>query len=93
LFEELRLCHADGSFRKRLAAIARMIAWRSLHASHQPSTLPLDHWHDYIGDPTLDDTIVGRLLHDARKIPLDESMRKKQTIADRTNICLNAEES
>ena len=43
------------------------------------SQLPLDHWHDYIGDPTLADAILDRLMHNAHKIHLeaDESMRKR----------------
>ncbi len=39
--------------------------------------LPVDKWHDQIGDPTLADAILDRLIHNAHKIPLKgESMRK-----------------
>jgi len=42
------------------------------------SQLPLQHWHEAIGDPTLADAILDRLLHNAHKIQLKgESMRKK----------------
>ena len=42
------------------------------------SQLPLNHWHDFIGDPTLADAILDRLIHNAHKIELKgESMRKK----------------
>jgi len=42
------------------------------------SQLPIEHWHDYIGDPTLADAILDRLLHNAHKIHLEgESMRKR----------------
>jgi DNA replication protein DnaC len=43
------------------------------------SQLPPDHWHEYIGDPTLADAILDRLLHNAHKIHLEgkESMRKQ----------------
>ena len=42
------------------------------------SQLPIDKWHDYIGEPTLADAILGRLVHNAHKINLKgESMRKK----------------
>lgn len=42
------------------------------------SQLPIDHWHEQIGDPTLADAILDRLVHSAHKIKLDgESMRKK----------------
>jgi DNA replication protein DnaC len=41
------------------------------------SQLPIDHWHEQIGDPTLADAILDRLVHSAYKIQLDgDSMRK-----------------
>ncbi len=44
------------------------------------SQLPLDKWHDLIGDPTLADAILDRLMHNAYKINLKgESMRKQQS--------------
>jgi DNA replication protein DnaC len=106
LFEELSVCHADGSFPKRLAAIAKVniliiddfaiapmgarertdllevlddrVGTRSTLVTSQ---LPIDHWHDYIGDPTLADAILDRLVHSAHKIHLEarESMRKNTT--------------
>jgi DNA replication protein DnaC len=76
LFEELTLCHADGSFRKRLAAIAKInvliiddfaiapIGPRERNdlleliddrvgtrSSIVTSQLPIEEWHDYIGEP------------------------------------------
>ncbi len=42
------------------------------------SQLPIDQWHEQIGDPTLADAILDRLVHSAHKIKLKgESMRKK----------------
>ena len=42
------------------------------------SQLPIDLWHEQIGDPTLADAILNRLVHSAHKIKLNgESMRKK----------------
>ena len=42
------------------------------------SQLPLQEWHAVIGDPTLADAILERLLHNAYKINLrGESMRKR----------------
>ena len=39
--------------------------------------LPIDLWHDAIGDPTLADAICDRIVHNAHKIILTgESMRK-----------------
>lgn len=43
------------------------------------SELPIDEWHAVIGDPTLADAILDRLVHNAHKINLrGESMRKRQ---------------
>ena len=105
LFEELGLCHADGSFRKRLAAIAKIdlvviddfaisplgprerndllellddrVGTRSTLITSQ---LPLELWHDYIGDPTLADAILDRLLHHAHKIHLEEVDAQKSRL-------------
>ncbi|MGH9520937.1 MAG: IS21-like element helper ATPase IstB [Terriglobales bacterium] len=104
LFDELGLCHADGSFRKRLAAIAKVdllviddFAISPLGARERndllellddrvggrstliTSQLPLELWHDYIGDPTLADAILDRLVHHSHRIELTgESLRKKR---------------
>jgi DNA replication protein DnaC len=44
------------------------------------SQLPSTKWHDYIGDATLADAILDRLLHNAHKLKLKgESMRKKMS--------------
>ncbi len=41
------------------------------------SQLPVDAWHQYIGDPTLADAILDRLIHTSHRLPLKgESMRK-----------------
>ena len=104
LFEELSLCHADGTFRKRLAAIAKIqlviiddfaispIGPRERNdllellddrvgsrASILTSQLPIEHWHEYLNDPTLADAIMDRLIHCSHKIHLQgkESMRKR----------------
>jgi DNA replication protein DnaC len=43
------------------------------------SQLPIDEWHDVIGDPTIADAILDRLVHSAYKIKLrGESMRKRK---------------
>lgn len=42
------------------------------------SQLPVEHWHETIGDPTLADAILDRLVHNAHRLPLaGESMRKR----------------
>lgn len=113
LFEELGLSHADGSFRKRLAALAKTqlividdFAISPIGARERTdllellddrvgsrstlitSQLPPEHWHDYIGDPTLADAILDRLLHSAHTIHLQgESMRRR---AARKNATANS---
>lgn len=42
------------------------------------SQLPADNWHEHIGDPTIADAILDRLIHNAHRINLKGgSMRKK----------------
>jgi DNA replication protein DnaC len=42
------------------------------------SQLPVEHWHEIIGDPTLADAILDRLVHNAYRLNLKgESMRKR----------------
>jgi DNA replication protein DnaC len=44
------------------------------------SQLPVDKWHAYIGEPTLADAIVDRLVHNAHHLKLrGDSMRKHRT--------------
>lgn len=41
------------------------------------SQLPVDHWHEALGDPTLADAILDRLVHHAYKIALKgDSLRR-----------------
>jgi len=43
------------------------------------SQMPIPHWHEQIGDPTIADSILDRLVHNAYRIELaGESMRKKR---------------
>ena len=43
------------------------------------SQMPVDHWHELIGDPTLADAILDRLIHNAHRLPLKGvSLRKKK---------------
>ena len=42
------------------------------------SQLPVASWHKQIGDPTIADSILDRLVHNAYRIEMNgESMRKK----------------
>ena len=43
------------------------------------SQLPIEHWHDVIGDPTFGDAILDRLVHHAHRITLKgPSMRRNK---------------
>ncbi|NWG75060.1 MAG: ATP-binding protein [Rubrivivax sp.] len=44
------------------------------------SQYPVSKWHDRIGEPTIADAILDRIVHNAHKIPLKgESMRKTRS--------------
>ena len=50
------------------------------------SQLPIEQWHGVIGDATLADAILDRLVHNAYRINLKgESMRKRQSTLTTTN--------
>lgn len=102
LFEELRIAHGDGSFTRRLVALAKIdllliddwglappsAAERSdllevlddrvgTRSTLITSQLPVKHWHEYLGEPTLADAILDRIVHAAHEVALTgESLRK-----------------
>jgi len=46
------------------------------------SQLPIDQWHDYIGEPTIADAILDRLVHRAHRIELrGDSLRKGEGLS------------
>jgi len=46
------------------------------------SQLPLDHWHVYLGDRTVADAILDRLVHNSYRVVLKgDSMRKHRGAA------------
>ena len=52
----------------------------NLRSTIVTSQLPVAHWHEYLGEATLADAILDRLVHNAYKIELKgESMRKHKT--------------
>jgi DNA replication protein DnaC len=49
------------------------------------SQLPIEKWHDVIGEPTFADAILDRLVHNAYRLDLNgESMRKTKTNHEQT---------
>ncbi len=51
------------------------------------SQLPIEKWHKVIGDPTLGDAILDRLVHSAHKLALKgDSLRKKQGKAKASSL-------
>ncbi len=49
------------------------------------SQLPVDTWHAYLGEPTLADAILDRIVHTSHRIELKvpgDSMRKPRTPVD-----------
>jgi len=43
------------------------------------SQLPSDRWHEYLGDPTLADAILDRVVHRAHRVTLTGPSRRKPT--------------
>jgi len=46
------------------------------------SQLPIRKWHEWIGDPTLADAILDRLVHNAYKVQLKGPSRRKTEATD-----------
>jgi DNA replication protein DnaC len=54
-----------------------------IHSTIIASQIPVENWHEVIGNPTLADAIMDRLIHNAYKMVLKgESMRKQKTKVD-----------
>jgi DNA replication protein DnaC len=102
LFDELRLAHADGTYPRLLARLARVDVlviddWGlsplkdgerrdlleimedryGLKSTIWTSQLPVEAWHDHIGDPTVADAICDRVVHNAHRIVLKGPSRRK----------------
>ena len=51
----------------------------SIRSTVLTSQVPVSHWHDQIGDPTIADSILDRLVHNAHRIELaGASIRKSK---------------
>lgn len=102
IFDELALAHADGTYPRFLAKLAKVDVlllddWglvplgdterRDLleiiedrygnRSTILTSQLPIERWHDHVGEATIADAICDRLLHNAHKIDLTGESRRK----------------
>lgn len=50
----------------------------NLRATIVTSQFPITHWHEAVGDPTLADAILDRVVHNAYKITLSGNSMRKQ---------------
>jgi DNA replication protein DnaC len=49
--------------------------------------LPVAQWHNMIGEPTIVDAILDRIIHNAHRIaPEDDSMRRKKAARPLTDV-------
>jgi DNA replication protein DnaC len=49
------------------------------------SQLPIDQWHAYLGDRTIADAILDRVVHNSYRLILKgESMRRHKTVANKS---------
>lgn len=69
----------DGQRRDLLEILEDRYASRSTLVTSQ---LPVDAWHDAIGDATLADAMLDRLIHNAYRLPLkaEVSMRERRAL-------------
>jgi DNA replication protein DnaC len=112
LLENLRIAHADGSFGKRLAQLAKTdllilddfgikpLARGDRHdlleiiedrhgarSTMVTSQLPISLWHEYIGEPTVADAVLDRLLQNAFRMELKgESLRRTKSDLTETAV-------
>jgi DNA replication protein DnaC len=84
-----RLSHIDDWAMAPLSEPERRDFWEICEDRYQvrstilTSQLPVSRWHEQIGDPTLADGILDRLVHNAHRIEMKgDSMRKSRTKAN-----------
>ena len=107
LYQELSLAHADGSWARVLAKLARVDVLvlddfalgpireqerqdllevledrQGLRSTIVTSQVPVKEWHDYLGEPTVADAILERLVHSAHRLALKGPSRRKPKSTD-----------
>ena len=57
------------------------------HSTIITSQLPVDQWYEIIGEQTVADAILDRIVHDAHRMELlGESLRRRQMSKIRENV-------
>jgi DNA replication protein DnaC len=59
------------------------VGQRATIIAHQ---LPIEHWHAWLGDPTVADAILDRLLQSCRRFSLDGESRRTGRTARNTTV-------
>jgi DNA replication protein DnaC len=81
ILDDLGLGHLDETQRHDLLEVLEdRYGKRSTVVTSQ---LPLPSWHEWIGDPTLADAILDRLVHNAYKVKLKGPSRRKEATTDK----------
>ena len=96
LFGDLALARGDGRYPRLMRALGGLepLGPEQRHemleivedrygrgATLITSQIPVDRWHDLIGEPTLADAILDRIIHNAHRLKLTgDSLRKQQTL-------------
>src|SRR5713101_5935556 len=80
LFGELVLARGDGRYARLFRALGGVEILEERYGRRSTiitSQLPVDSWHQMIGDPTYADAILDRLVHNAPRINLSgDSLRR-----------------
>ena len=80
ILDDLGLGHLDEAQRHDLLEVLEdRYGKRSTVVTSQ---LPIKKWHEWIGDPTLADAILDRLVHNAYKVQLKGPSRRKNENTD-----------
>jgi DNA replication protein DnaC len=80
IFDDWGLMPMNGDIRRDLLEI--LDDRHNRRSTLVTSQLPIEQWHDYIGEPTIADAILDRLVHNAYRLDLDGPSMRKTTGPD-----------
>jgi DNA replication protein DnaC len=89
LFEDLAMARLDGRFndQQRLDLLEIFEERYRRKSTLITAQLPVAQWHDMIGEPTIADAILDRIIHNAHRIALEgDSMRRKKAARPLTDV-------